>query len=507
MGMHGHVMPEVDRPSWVALAPRWATRTVVVVGDAMLDRWCYGSTERVCREAPAPVLQVRRQVDAPGGAANVAVNVAALGARAVLVSLVGADGPGERLRRGLAEAGVVDRTVPVPGRATAVKRRLLADDQVLLREDHGTAPVPVPAAAASRLTERLRATLAGVDEPILLVSDYGLGGVPEPVRRWLLVHRWRFATVGLDARDLRPWRGLRPTILTPSLPEAVRALDDAAGTHAAEHARALRRRHDATAVAVTLGRDGAVLVWQGGERRTHAHAAPDSHSVGAGDVYLAAATLAWASGVAPDEVAVAAQQAAQSALSGPGTCRCDPTAWAAPPGRGDGGRKVVARAELADRVRRCRESGGRIVFTNGCFDAVHSGHVRHLEQARRLGDLLVVAVNGDRSVRRRRGPGRPVHPVAERVAALAELAPVDLVAVFDDETAAALVEAVRPDVYVKGADHTPDALPEATLVRRLGGVVVTLPYVPDHTAIAPGGAATDARPPVEPVGAAREPAD
>ncbi|MGN9763589.1 D-glycero-beta-D-manno-heptose 1-phosphate adenylyltransferase [Micromonospora sp. SD12] len=559
-----------------AVVEGWLGRPVLVVGDAMLDEWRFAESDRLCREAPAPVLTLRRRISAAGGAANTAVNVAALGGRAVLVAPVGADVAGDELHDCLDRAGVWDRTVAQPGRPTPVKRRMLAGNQILLREDSGDADDALDDDGVARLltaldcaTEELRA--AGGEAPTLVVCDYGLGALSAAVRAWLVTHRERYATVALDAHDLADWRGLAPTVVTPSFAEATRLLARAAGTrpapgaglhldhpdgdpadgpseltvgvapggtlaHHAAHRpgptnptgeptagegrvamtgdgltvtgtgvtvnatagegvdRAvlaesrlaeLRAHTGADVVAVTLDTEGAVVGGADGEpRRSHSTPVPASHAVGAGDAYLAAMTLALAADAPLPTAAQLAQLAATITVSDTGTCVCRRedllVALDAPVGRA-GHRALVGTDELAAIVAEHRRAGRAIVFTNGCFDVLHRGHVRYLEQARALGDLLVVAVNSDGSVRRLKGPDRPVNPVEDRIALLAALACVDHVVVFEEDSPAELIETVRPDVYVKGGDYPPEMVPEAPLVRRLGGQVRTLGYVPDRS--------------------------
>ncbi|MEV7329525.1 D-glycero-beta-D-manno-heptose 1-phosphate adenylyltransferase [Micromonospora sp. NPDC093244] len=554
----------------------WLGRPVLVVGDAMLDEWRFAESDRLCREAPAPVLTLRRRISAAGGAANTAVNVATLGGRAVLVAPVGADVAGDELHDCLDRAGVWDRTVNQPGRPTPVKRRMLAGNQILLREDSGDPDDALDPDGVTRLltaldcaTEELRAA-AGGEAPTLVVCDYGLGALPAPVRAWLVEQRERYATVALDAHDLADWRGLAPTVVTPSFAEATRLLARAGGaTRPAtgpglhlEHpdhdpadgpselsvgaapggARAddatddrqgpvgeptpgegrvaltgdglsvtgtgvtvnteagagvdravlaesrlaeLRAHTGADVVAVTLDTEGAVVGGADGEpRRSHSTPVPASHAVGAGDAYLAAMTLALAADAPLPTAAQLAQLAATITVSDTGTCVCRRedllTALDLPPETA-GHPSLVGTDELEALVAEHREAGRSVVFTNGCFDVLHRGHVRYLEQARALGDLLIVAVNSDGSVRRLKGPDRPVNPVEDRGALLAALSCVDHVVVFEEDSPAALIEAVRPDVYVKGGDYPPELVPEAPLVRRLGGQVRTLGYVPDRS--------------------------
>ncbi|MEV4385493.1 D-glycero-beta-D-manno-heptose 1-phosphate adenylyltransferase [Micromonospora sp. NPDC049580] len=550
----------------------WLGRPVLIVGDAMLDEWRFADSDRLCREAPAPVLTLRRRISAAGGAANTAVNVATLGGRAVLVAPVGADVAGDELHDCLDRAGVWDRTVNQPGRPTPVKRRMLAGNQILLREDSGDADDALDPDGVDRLltaldcaTEELRAA-AGGEAPTLVVCDYGLGALSAPVRAWLVEQRERYATVALDAHDLADWRGLAPTVVTPSFAEATRLLARAGGPNRStagtdlhlEHpdndpadgpselsvgaapggARAddrpgpvgeptpsegrvaltgdglsvtgtgvtvnteagagvdravlaesrlaeLRAHTGADVVAVTLDTDGAVVGGADGERRrSHSIPVPASHAVGAGDAYLAAMTLALAADAPLPTAAQLAQLAATITVSDTGTCVClrnDLLAALDMPPETVGHPAVVGTDELDAIVAEHREAGRSVVFTNGCFDVLHPGHVRYLEQARALGDLLIVAVNSDGSVRRLKGPDRPVNPVEDRGALLAALSCVDHVVVFEEDSPAALIEAVRPDVYVKGGDYPPELVPEAPLVRRLGGQVRTLGYVPDRS--------------------------
>ncbi|MEW2142104.1 D-glycero-beta-D-manno-heptose 1-phosphate adenylyltransferase [Micromonospora vinacea] len=559
----------------------WLERPVLIVGDAMLDEWRFADSDRLCREAPAPVLTLRRRISAAGGAANTAVNVAALGGRAVLVAPVGADVAGDELHDCLDRASVWDRTVNQPGRPTPVKRRMLAGNQILLREDSGDPEDALDHDGVRRLltalscaTEELRAA-AGGQAPTLVVCDYGLGALPAAVRAWLVDNRQRYATVALDAHDLADWRGLAPTVVTPSFAEATRLLARAGGTTrptggtelhlehpdgdpadgpsemtvgaapgavraddtTAEVIRAdrpgpvgeptpgegrvaltgdglsvtgtgvtvntragegvdravlaesrlaeLRAHTGADVVAVTLDTEGAVVGGADGEpRRSHSTPVPASHAVGAGDAYLAAMTLALAADAPLPTAAQLAQLAATITVSDTGTCVCrrdDLLAALDQPTDTTSHPALVGGDELDAIVAEYREAGRSVVFTNGCFDVLHRGHVRYLEQARALGDLLIVAVNSDGSVRRLKGPDRPVNPVEDRGALLAALACVDHVVIFEEDSPAALIEAVRPDVYVKGGDYPPELVPEAPLVRRLGGQVRTLGYVPDRS--------------------------
>jgi rfaE bifunctional protein nucleotidyltransferase chain/domain/rfaE bifunctional protein kinase chain/domain len=471
---HGWTGTEEAMSTMGDLVEAWHGRRVLVLGDAILDGWLAGNADRVCREAPLAVVDLAETRYAPGGAANTAVNLAALGATVSLVAPVGGDPDGTLLRDRLAAAGVVDWLVPAPGRRTVAKRRLLAAGQIVARFDEGdTGALPPP--VRDTLLARVRQALAEAPEAVL-VCDYGTGAVPEPLVDLLCRYRPRPPLVAVDAHDLRRYAPLRPDLVTPSLAEAAALI----GVPAPARSRVgwarrwlprVRSVAGARVAAVTLDVDGSVVQDESGvDSRTFARPGPAGWSTGAGDSYLAAFTLALLARAEPARAAQVAQAAAASVTTSPGATVCSREALV-------GGDPATA----MDQIAQARQAGARVVFTNGCFDVLHRGHVGYLTEARRLGDLLVVAVNSDESVRRLKGQGRPVNPVEDRVAVLAALSCVDHVLVFTEDSPADLIATIRPDVYVKGGDYRPELIPEADLVRRLGGEVRTLSYLPDRS--------------------------
>jgi rfaE bifunctional protein nucleotidyltransferase chain/domain/rfaE bifunctional protein kinase chain/domain len=480
----------VEQETLVETVGRWAGRRVLVLGDALLDGWLSGAPARLCREAPVAVLDVAERRNAPGGAANTAMNLAALGANVELVAAAGLDEPGDLLYDALVGAGVATRLVRVPGRRTLTKRRLLAGDQIIARFDEGDADALDDPAA---LLAVARAALDSAPEAVA-VCDYGAGTVPDALVALLATWRQDIPLLAVDAHDLGRWRAVRPDLVTPSLAEAARLLgDDEPAAEpvvveldvdrpawAAGRLAAVRAATGARIVALTMDVDGALVLDDAGAvHRTGTTPAPGANSAGAGDSYLSGFLLALLSGAPAGTAARVAQAAASTVLCRPGTSVCGVSDLLdrlapAPPG-------PVCTAELVARVHEARARGARVVFTNGCFDVLHRGHVGYLSQARELGDLLVVAVNSDDSVRRLKGPSRPVNPQEDRAAVLAALGCVDHVVVFDEDSPQRLLELVRPDVYVKGGDYRPELIPEAELVHRLGGEVRTLDYLPDRS--------------------------
>ncbi|WP_138444001.1 PfkB family carbohydrate kinase [Sinomonas susongensis] len=489
--------------------------SVLVVGDVLLDRRWEGTAERLCREGPVPVLDVKRTLDAPGGAANTAMNLAALGARVRLVGVVGDDEPGAALVARLAEAGVdTDSIVRLPGRSTSVKARLVAEGHLLLRSDFCRTADDDESREAC---ERALAAFGEADAVVL--CDYGLGTLAALDRS---AARARARALVVDARHPAGWASLHADVVTPNASEAAELLGSAApredrvawaAAHAAELSRATGARH----TLVTLDRDGTILLGpdqadQSGQsdpvrHRTRARPAPEQNAVGAGDTFVAGLALGLAAGLPIDDAADVGQAAADVVVESPGTSTCTAERLLAELGgaagaeganntgvnntgttsTGTGTTAVEERAlkrpsavrtwaETRRAVEEAREAGFAVVLTNGVFDELHRGHTAFLDEAARHGGLLVVGINSDDSVRRLRG-APPVVGEEDRAAVVAALGSVDCAVVFDSETAVPLIRELRPDVYVKGGDYLPGMLAEQSAVREVGGRLELLGYV------------------------------
>ncbi|HXF71216.1 MAG TPA: D-glycero-beta-D-manno-heptose 1-phosphate adenylyltransferase [Actinomycetota bacterium] len=459
---------------------------VLVVGEAILDAYLRGSVRRLSREAPVPILDVTEEVHVPGGAGNAAVNAAALGGEVRFLSVVGADHGAVRLRRALEERGVgVGGLVEEEGRGTLVKARLVADAQVLVRFDRGTIG-PIAAVSEERLVRGLRQAVRSTD--VVIVSDYGYGVLSDAVLAALAaVRRSHACPLIVDAKDLRRYRMVGPDAVKPNFTEALSVLRARGRPGRGEREAFLLRRGPrlleavgARIAAVTLDADGAmVFEWGRQPHRTYARPRPDWRAVGAGDTFTAAFALALAAGAEAPMAGELASAAAALVVDKAGTAACRAeelraSLSAAP-------RALQSPGELADHVARYREEGRRIVFTNGCFDLLHRGHITYLNRAKALGDVLIVALNGDDSVRRLKGPGRPINPLEDRAEVLAALSCIDHIVAFHEDAPFELIRAIRPDVYVKGGDYARERLPEAALVEALGGRVEILPYVEDRS--------------------------
>ncbi len=462
-------------------------KRLAVLGEGILDSYLAGYADRLCREAPVPIVTLRDRVDAPGGAANTAVNIARLGAQVRLLSVVGRDGDAERLRAGLRTIGVDDGDVlSVTGRTTLAKHRLSAAGQMVVRFDSGSTE-PIDAATEDRLIERLGAAHDWADA--IVVSDYGYGVLTDRVVRVLreLQQSARRVLV-VDARDLRRYRGARVTAVKPNYAESVRLLGEHELSDPRERARQIGREGPrllevtgARIAAVTIDAAGAFFFEAGQPAyRTYARPHPESKAAGAGDTFVAALALALAARLPAPNAAELAQTAASVVVAKEGTASCswdeleDALSVAS-------GKRIDSVERLAARIAYLREQGQRVVFTNGCFDILHRGHITYLNRAKALGDVLVVGVNADDGVRRLKGPERPINGLDDRLEVLEALSCVDIVIPFSEDTPDRLIRAVRPDVYAKGGDYSRDSLPETPLVESLGGAVQILPYIEDRS--------------------------
>lgn len=451
---------------------------IVVVGDALLDRDLDGRADRLAPDAPVPVIEELRERARPGGAGLAALLAARTGARVEIVTALADDQAGRLLRDLLERARVTVHDLGRTGGATVEKIRVHASGRPVARLDRGSdGPV-------GSLTAAAREALAAADA--VLVSDYGRGVAAHPELRAALTSRG--ASDGAQEPPPVVWdphpRGAEPVagarLVTPNAAEAA----GFSGRHDPEDAaRHLLGRWRAVAVCVTRGSGGALVVG-GDSPAVHVRApAAAGDPCGAGDCFAATAVAAIAEGELPTAAVRAAVEAASAFVARGGAAAVDVPAGAqrgaVAPGRDPAGgrRRTGAPADPVALAARVRAAGGTVVATGGCFDLLHAGHVQMLEAARELGDLLVVLLNSDASVRRLKGPERPLNDEADRARVLGALGCVDAVLTFEEDEPSAALERIRPHVWVKGGDYAIGELPEAVALRRWGGRVVLVPYV------------------------------
>lgn len=470
-----------------ALIEQFSRLRVLVIGEAMLDSYSRGPARRICPEAPAPVVEIRSRQDFAGGAANAAMNAAALGARTSLLSATGDDAEAMLLKTILDAAGVSTKFLfRRASRTTLSKHRVLAGSQVVVRMDRG-ATAPLDASSEAILLDALDSLAPRCDA--VLVSDYGYGVLtPRVIERLIELKRRHSWLVAVDSKDLPRFRELRPTIVKPNYREACVLLGSPAAEcgdndFSEDRFAALSGRGDeilqatgAQIAAVTLDSEGAILFERGRRpRRAPARAVNPAQPSGAGDTFLATFAAALA---AAGEIGAATELAAAAAsivVAKENTAVCTPAelreAFA------EESRPAVDLERLIELADDDRRRGRRIVLTNGCFDILHRGHIAYLHRAKRLGDVLIVGVNSDDSIRRLKGDSRPVNCLEDRLRVLAALSCVDRLIVFHEDAPHKLIQAVRPDVFVKGGDYSRETLPEAELVEAYGGRVELLPFI------------------------------
>ncbi len=454
---------------------------VLVVGDVMLDRYIWGQVRRISPEAPVPVLQHARETEVPGGAANVARNLASLGLSVELAGVTGDDSARTSLLQVLAASEIEPAALlAVADRQTTTKTRVIADHQQMLRIDsEDTAPLSDTDRA--RLLAAVAPRLPGLG--VLVLSDYAKGVLTGPLCAELI---GRAQALGIPVlvdpkgRDFSRYAGA--TLITPNRAE----LAGAAGVTATDReallaaAADMRTRLGLAGLVLTLSDEGMALIDTQGVHLIPAVAKAVFDVSGAGDTVIATIGAAVAAGLAHWDAARLANLAAGVVVGKVGTAAVttkELQAAIAQEQALEQAAKIGTRELVAGQVRRWQAAGEPVVFTNGCFDLLHVGHVTYLEQARRHGQRLVVGLNTDRSVRRLKGPGRPLIGEDDRARVLAALAAVDAVVLFDEETPLVLIEALRPDVLVKGADYREEQVVGAREVRGWGGQVVLVPLV------------------------------
>ena len=457
--------------------PDFSRTRVIVVGDVMLDRYLFGSTGRISPEAPVPVVHVNQTDNRPGGAANVAVNLASLGVETRLVGIVGKDTAADTLQSVLKQRNVACDFSRVEDRPTITKTRVQSRGQQLIRLDEENAAI----ARGDGIATALSRSLSGAGAVVL--SDYGKGTLSN-IGELIEICREAAVPVLVDPKgtDFSKYRGA--SLLTPNQAEfeAVAGICET-DDELVRHARRMIDELDLAALLVTRSEKGMLLVESGEEPVFLSTQAREVYDVtGAGDTVIATLAGAVASGDELASAAALANLAAGLVVRKIGVASVTPgEIRVALHQRGQGGRGLVDPDELQAMVIESRGRNERIIMTNGCFDVLHAGHVSYLEEAKSLGDRLVVAVNDDDSVRRLKGESRPINALDDRLLVLAGLAAVDWVVSFSDDTPTSLIEKVLPDVLVKGGDYRAEDIVGAKAVLENGGEVRVLPFRDGHS--------------------------
>jgi D-beta-D-heptose 7-phosphate kinase / D-beta-D-heptose 1-phosphate adenosyltransferase len=472
--------------SMVRLLNEFHASRVLVLGDVMLDRFVYGSVDRISPEAPIPVFNIHRFLDMPGGAANVARNIAAMGSHAILLGVVGEDDCAYDLRIQLASSATIDaRLVVDASRPTSVKTRYVADGQQVMRADRESREW-LRADTAECLLAEFSSALPHVH--IVVLSDYAKGVLSDVLTGAVIdVARRAGKTIVVDpkSKTFAKYRGA--TVITPNQMELQQACGQEcpADDQVANGANRILGLGVCDAMVVTRGRDGMSVVQAGGKVT---HLPSSKRQVfdvsGAGDTVVAVLALGLAVGADMVDAAALANIAAGIVVGKQGTATVtagEMIATLTPfDGRTDP-QKIFALETVLQLARSWREQGLKIAFANGCFDLLHPGHISLLDQARRSADRLIVGLNADSSIRRLKGPNRPVQSEVARATVLSAVKSVDAVVIFVEDTPIDLIEALVPDVLVKGSDYTLDEVVGADFVIRHGGKVLLAEILSGHS--------------------------
>jgi D-beta-D-heptose 7-phosphate kinase/D-beta-D-heptose 1-phosphate adenosyltransferase len=459
---------------------------LLVVGDMMIDEYLWGTVDRISPEAPVQVVCVAREDFTPGGAGNVANNLVALGARVSVAGVIGPGADGQLLRHRLADLGADTEAVLIEGgRPTTRKTRVIAANQQVLRIDRETKNEIGPE-TVDRLTETITEKIPSCNG--VLISDYGKGLITRELVAHIVTEARRldkFVLVDPKGLDFTKYDGA--TILTPNQKEATLAcgLEGVTETDVLKAGEMLLNRVDIQRLLVTCGKDGMLLFEPGtAPQRIPAQARQVFDVSGAGDTVLAVLALGLCVGACFSKAAALANAAAGIVVEklGTATVSARELSAAIAPDSGKTPAKLLDLNDLSRRVADLRNKGLRIVMTNGCFDLVHAGHIALFSEARKMGDVLIVAIDDDASVRRLKGPGRPVIRARERAWILSALDNIDYVTVFSSRQLRTLIQAIRPEILVKGSNYNPETVVGADLVQQFGGQVAIVPIGQSLTA-------------------------
>jgi D-beta-D-heptose 7-phosphate kinase/D-beta-D-heptose 1-phosphate adenosyltransferase len=463
-----------------SIIENFKTSKVLVIGDAILDTYIKGSTDRICREAPVPVINVLDHEHDCGGAANTAINIAALGAETYFLTVIGKDESGKHLLDVLKKNKVnIQYTIRDKSRTTIAKKRVTASSSILLRIDDGDT-----VSVSQEIQEEMNRLLESIYEDVdaIIISDYGYGIVNESMI--LTLQKLRMNKPGIlviDSKDLHRFKKLNPTAVKPNYDESIkllelpRLLDNERVKQISSNGKKLFEITGAKYIAATMDVDGTVI-FENGKKVYRVFSVPEDHrkAIGAGDTFISAITLALCAGASAQHAGQVASAAASIVIQKDGTVVCSANELKL---HFNENHKYAFKLEdLKRKIQEMKKEGKQVVFTNGCFDILHRGHINFLTKAKEFGDVLVVGINDDKSINRLKGKDRPINNLEDRIAVLAALHQIDYLISFQDDRPEEIIRALRPDIFVKGGNYTLDSIPEAPLVKQLGGEVRIIPF-------------------------------
>lgn len=470
----------------IALINAFSGKRILVIGDLLVDICLKGASTRLCSEASVPVVDIHERTILPGGAANTACNLKALGAAVTFCTVIGADHSGDEAIALLEAQDLDDRhIIRDPERDTITRSRVVEGSRVITRIDQGS-DKPIRDVIVTKLVDKVENLYHDCDAIIL--SDYDKGVITTPLIDTLqYLNHQDPKFIAIDSKRPAFFSRLHPSHCKPNYEEVTKLLSlpyqpsERLG-QIVQHAEALYRKVNASVITVTLDRDGSLIIENGKlVDKVQAPSVSHPHVAGAGDSYLSAFVLSYLESNDASISARIATTAADIAIRKKLTASC--TQAELKSYFNIHSKFIADLRELKDICDAHHAAGKRIVFTNGCFDILHSGHVSHLVEARALGDILIVGLNTDESIQRIKGDNRPVNVITDRLEVLAGLPSVDHIIPFgsvEDDTPLPLINVIRPHVLAKGRESTKGELPEMDTIKSCGGEIVFLDHVPDH---------------------------
>jgi D-beta-D-heptose 7-phosphate kinase / D-beta-D-heptose 1-phosphate adenosyltransferase len=458
---------------------------VLVIGDAILDTYVITTPEKFGREAPVPVFNVQETKHQSGGAANTAINVAALGAETYFLTVTGKDSVARKLSEILKKNKVhIEYIVKDTSRITISKKRVTASSNILFRIDAGTTTL-ISGECEKELLDRLRKLYELIDA--IIISDYECGVITSALINLIKDSGSnRCIPIIVDAKDLTKYKILNPGVVKPNYEEAIGLLhlETVSGSKRVQqilqHEQQLFEITGAHKIVATCDADG-ILYFEKGKPSYYIPSVPceNKNSIGAGDTFTSAMALSLALGTEGRTAAEIAAVAAAVVMQKERTAWCTNNElknhFNAVP------KHILTKDELIAVVKELKKNGKKIVFSNGCFDILHTGHIFLVNNARKAGDILIVGVNSDASIRKIKGSGRPINNFDDRITVLAGLQSVDYLISFDEESPVHLIKSIQPDVFVKGGNYTEDSIPEAPVLKKLGCIIKIVPYLEEHS--------------------------
>lgn len=447
--------------------PNFSAASILVIGDIMLDRYWFGDTSRISPEAPVPIVNIDYIDNRPGGAANVALNIAALGAKTTLLGIIGHDEAASLLEEQLTKASVHYDLCQLGSLSTLIKLRVISRHQQLLRMDFEEKCFSVN---KDDLIERYKKHLLKAN--LVILSDYNKGTLSHPQ---VLIQLARSAHIPVlvdpKSHDFSIYQ--YANIITPNFKEFEAVVGRCQNEQdMLDKGRELLTQYHIDTLLITRGEDGMTLIKRDDFMHLPAYAKEVLDVTGAGDTVISLLGTAVAAGIPLQQATALANLAASHVVSKLGTATVSlPELEVALLGKSSAPTGIVKEEQLLKVLQEARAKGKKIIFTNGCFDILHAGHVTYLQMAKQLGDYLIVAVNTDDSIKRLKGPKRPINNLEQRMTVLAGLDGVDWVIPFSDDTPERLLHLLKPDILVKGGEYTLDQVVGAGIVRHYGGEV------------------------------------